>query len=132
MFYTWLETYDRDEKAHEPVEAPVANEMHVVGACDCILLGRSPQLQGVYDLRDTLGPLYDKMIFTEKPLAEYELEDMQNLVTALQPEFQNMHMHTVGVGYGVTWRASVCGGSRGSESGWRCVGSRRARCQTRH
>jgi len=123
VFYTWLETYDRGEKAREPVEAPVANEMHVVGACVCILLGRSPQLQGAYDLRDTLGPLYDKMIFTEKPLAEYELEDLQNLVTALQPEFPNMHMHTVGVGYGVTWRASVCGGSRGSESGWLCNGS---------
>ena len=101
MFYTWLETYDRDEKAHEPVEAPVANEMHVVGACDCILLGRSPQLQGVYDLRDTLGPLYDKMIFTEKPLAEYKLEDLQNLVTAMQLEFTNMHKYTVGVGYSV-------------------------------
>ena len=101
VFYTWLETYDRGEKAREPVEAPVANEMHVVGACVCILLGRSPQLQGVYDLRDTLGPLYDKMIFTEKPLAGYELEDLQNLVTALQLEFPNMHAYTVGVGYSV-------------------------------
>jgi hypothetical protein len=101
VFYTWLETYDRGEKAREPVEAPVANEMHVVGACVCILLGRSPQLQGAYDLRDTLGPLYDKMIFTEKPLAEYKLEDLQNLVTAMQLEFTNMHKYTVGVGYSV-------------------------------
>ena len=37
VFYTWLETYDRGEKVREPVEAPVANKMHVVGACVCIL-----------------------------------------------------------------------------------------------
>ena len=36
-----------------------------MGSCVCVLLGRSPQLQGEYDLRKSLGPLYSKIIFCD-------------------------------------------------------------------
>jgi hypothetical protein len=99
VLYNWLEKYDRGEHAREPVEAPVANDMHVVGACVCVLLGRSPQLQGAYDLRGVLGALYSRMIFVEKRLEVYDLEDLQALVTAVQLEFPAMYEYTVGEGY---------------------------------
>ena len=99
VLYGWLETVDRGGPACEPAEAPVANEMHVVGACVCVLLARSPQLRGAYDLRRVLGPLYSRMIFVEKDLAVYELEDLQALVTAIQLEFPGMYEYTVGRGH---------------------------------
>ena len=80
VLYSWVEEYDRGAALHEPPEAPLANDMHLMGACVCVLLGRSPQLQGEYDLRKSLGPLYSKIIFTEKTLDAYDLEDLQKKV----------------------------------------------------
>ena len=99
VLYNWLEMYDRGGHAREPVETPVANDMHVVGACVCVLLGRSPQLQGAYDLRGVLGALYSRMIFVEKRFEVYDLEDLQALVTTVQIEFPAMYQYTVGKGY---------------------------------
>lgn len=96
VFVAWLESYDRGAKVYEPAEAPVANEMHVVGACVCVLLARSPQLQDAYDLRAALGPLYNKMVFSEKDFAQYDLQDLQNLVTAMQLEFPGMFTYAGG------------------------------------
>ena len=37
------------------------------------------------------GSLYDKMIFAEKSIEEYSLDDLQNLVTVLQLELAHMY-----------------------------------------
>jgi hypothetical protein len=99
VLYAWVEEYDRGAALHEPPEAPLANDMHLMGACVCVLLGRSPQLQGEYDLRKSLGPLYSKIIFTEKPLDAYDVEDLQNMVVALQLEFPSIYTYREGQGY---------------------------------
>ena len=99
VLYSWIEEYDRGAPLHEPPEAPLANDMHLMGACVCVLLGRSPQLQGEYDLRKSLGPLYSKIIFTEKTLDAYDLEDLQNMVVALQLEFPSIYTYKESQGY---------------------------------
>lgn len=99
VFYAWVQQYDRGASLHEPAEAPLANDMHVVGACVCVLLGRSPQLQGGYDLRKSLGPLYGQIVLTEKAVAAFDLEDLQNTVAALQLEFTRMYTYNAGQGY---------------------------------
>ena len=99
VLYSWVEEYDRGAPLHEPPEAPLANDMHLMGACVCVLLGRSPQLQEAYDLRESLGPLYSKIIFTEKTLDAYDLEDLQNMVVALQLEFPSIYAYRESQGY---------------------------------
>jgi hypothetical protein len=63
------------------------------------MIGLSPQLQGEYDLRKSLGPLYSKIIFTEKTLDAYDLEDLQNMVVALQLEFPSIYAYRESQGY---------------------------------
>lgn len=99
VFDMWVEDTDRGAPLREPPEAPVANDMHVVGACLCVLLGRSPQLKETSSLRSSLGALHDSVILTETPLDQYSLDDVQNAVAALQLEFTRMYSYSVGEGY---------------------------------
>jgi hypothetical protein len=99
VFDSWVEDIDRGARLHEPADAPLANDMHVVGACVCVLLGRSPQLQGACSLRGSLGAQHDAIILTETPLHEYTLDDVQNAVAALQLEFTRLYAYAPGEGY---------------------------------
>jgi hypothetical protein len=99
VFDTWLEDYDRGAPLHEPPEAPLANDMHIVGACVCVLLGRSPQLCAASGLRESLGGVHNSIILSETPLAEFSLDDVQNAVAALQLEFTRLYEYAEGKGY---------------------------------
>lgn len=99
VFFSWVQEHDRGASLYEPAEAPLANDMHVVGACVCVLLGRSPQLQGEYDLRKSLGPLYAQIVLADKAVSAFDLEDLQNTVVALQLEFTRMYTYDAGQGY---------------------------------
>lgn len=99
VFHAWVENLNRGAPLHEPPDAPVANDMHVVGACLCVLLGRSPQLKETRSLRDSLGELHDSIILTQTPLDLYSLDDIQNTVAALQLEFNRLYTYSVGTGY---------------------------------
>jgi len=99
VFDSWVEDVDRGARLNEPADAPLANDMHVVGACVCVLLGRSPQLQGACSLRESLGAQHDAIILAETPLHEYTLDDVQNAVAALQLEFTRLYAYAPGEGY---------------------------------
>jgi len=83
----WAEDYDRGDKV-DPEDG--CNLMHLVGAALCVLLHRS-ELGAAFDLRAALGPAAPRVMLSEKRLADHDVEELQNLVTALQLEFGTLY-----------------------------------------
>ena len=79
----WAEDYDRGDKV-DPEDG--CNLMHLVGAGLCVLLHRS-EFGADFDMRAALGPAAARVLLCEKRLAEHDVEELQNLLTALQLEF---------------------------------------------
>lgn len=85
----WSEDYDRGEKQDA---ADGCNQMHLVGAGLCVLLHRCADLGAAeYDLRGALGRAGGRVLLCDKLLAEYDIEELQQLVTALQLEFTSLY-----------------------------------------
>jgi hypothetical protein len=83
----WAEDYDRGDKL-DPEDG--CNLMHLVGAALCVLLHRS-ELGADFDLRAALGPAAPRVLLCDKRLADHDVEELQNLVTALQLEFGTLY-----------------------------------------
>ena len=83
----WAEDYDRGDKL-DPEDG--CNLMHLVGAALCVLLHRS-ELGAAFDLRAALGPAAPRVLLCDKRLADLDVEELQNLVTALQLEFGTLY-----------------------------------------
>ena len=85
----WAQDYDRAEKVDSE---DGCNKMHVLGLALCVLLHRCPELAPAeYDLRAALGPSSSRVMLSSKPLLEHDIEELQNLVTALQLEFTTLY-----------------------------------------
>jgi hypothetical protein len=85
----WAQDYDRAEKVDSE---DGCNKMHVLGLALCVLLHRCPELAPAkYDLRAALGPCCARVMLCTKPLLEHDIEELQNLVTALQLEFTTLY-----------------------------------------
>jgi hypothetical protein len=85
----WAQSYDRAEKTDAE---DGCNKMHVLGLALCVLLQRCPQLAPEeYDLRAALGPCGARVMLSSKPLHEHDIQELQNLVTALQLEFTTLY-----------------------------------------
>jgi len=83
----WAEDFDRGDRV-DPDDG--CNMMHMVGAALCVLLHRS-EPGADFDLRAALGPAAARVVFCEKALADYDVEELQNLVSALQLEFATLY-----------------------------------------
>jgi len=85
----WAQSYNRAEK----IDAKDGcNKMHVLGLALCVLLHRCPQLAPAeYDLCAALGPCSARVMLCSKPLLEHDIQELQNLVTALQLEFTTLY-----------------------------------------
>jgi hypothetical protein len=85
----WAQDYDRAEKLDSE---DGCNKMHVLGLALCVLLHRCPELAPAeYDLRAALGASCARIMLSTKPLLEHDIEELQNLVTALQLEFTTLY-----------------------------------------
>jgi hypothetical protein len=85
----WSEDYDRGERQDA---ADGCNQMHLVGAALCVLLHRYAALGAAeYDLRGALVRAGGRVLLCDKLLAEYDIEELQHLVTALQLEFTSLY-----------------------------------------
>lgn len=94
----WSEDYDRGERQDA---ADGCNQMHLVGAALCVLLHRCAALGvGQYDLRGALGTAWGRVLLCDKMLADYDIEELQHLVTALQLEFTSLYARDEAVGEG--------------------------------
>jgi hypothetical protein len=83
----WAGDYDRGDKA-DPEDG--CNLMHLVGAALCVLLHKS-KLGADFDLRTALGSASGRVLLCDKRLADHDIEELQNLVTALQLEFRSLY-----------------------------------------
>jgi hypothetical protein len=85
----WAQSYNRAEK----IDAKDGcNKMHVLGLALCVLLHRCPQLAPAeYDLCAALGPSSARVMLCSKALLEHDIQELQNLVTALQLEFTALY-----------------------------------------
>jgi hypothetical protein len=86
---TWAQEYHRAEK----VDAEDGcNTMHVLGVALCVLLHQCAELVPVeYDLRVALGPASAHVMLSSKRLIDHDIQELQNLVTALQLEFATLY-----------------------------------------
>jgi hypothetical protein len=85
----WAEDFDRGEK-QDPADS--CNKMHLVGASLCVLLHRSQKLDTPgYNLRRALGRTAGRVLLCDKELMDYDIEELQHLVTALQIEFASLY-----------------------------------------
>jgi hypothetical protein len=92
----WSEDYDRGER-QDPADG--CNQMHLVGAALCVLLHRCAALGAAeFDLRGALGRAGGRVLLCDKLLAEYDIEELQHLVTALQLEFTSLYALDEAVG----------------------------------
>jgi hypothetical protein len=64
--------------------------MHLVGDTLCMLLHRS-EFGAAFDLRAALGPAAPRVLLCDKCLADHDVEELQNLFTALQLEFGTLY-----------------------------------------
>lgn len=95
---TWAEEFDRGEKLDAE---DGCNYAHLLGAGLCVLLHNSDDLGAAnYDLREALGHVQQRVLVCERRLAEYDIEDVQNVVTALQLEFASLYRLDTGAGTG--------------------------------
>ena len=86
---TWAQEYNRAEKVDA---ADCLNTMHVLGLALCVLLHRCPELVPVeYDLREALGPASARVMLSSKRLIDHDIQELHNLVTALQLEFATLY-----------------------------------------
>ena len=86
---SWAQDYDRAEKLDAE---DGCNRMHVLGLALCVLLHRCSELAPAeYDLREALGPCSGRVMLCSKPLVDHDIEELQNLVTALQLEFASLY-----------------------------------------
>lgn len=87
----WVENQDRSAKLDAE---DGCSDMHVLGAALCVLLHRREVADAnaaEFDLRATLGAAAARVILSEKRLAQYDIEDIHALVTALQLEFASLY-----------------------------------------
>jgi hypothetical protein len=85
----WAQHYDRGEKI-DPKDG--TNKMHVLGMALCVLLHRCQELAITgYDLRAALGSCSARVMLCNKALEDHDIQDLQNLVTALQLEFTSLY-----------------------------------------
>ena len=84
----WSQEYDRAEK----VDVDGCNQMHVIGVSLCVLMNRCAELeQDSYDLRQAMGTASERVLLCDKQLCDYDIQEVQNLVTALQLEFSTLY-----------------------------------------
>ena len=84
----WSQEYDRAEK----VDSDKCNRMHVIGGSLCVLLHRCSGLeQATYDLHKAFGNAGGRVLLCDKQLQDYDIQELQNLVTALQLEFCSLY-----------------------------------------
>lgn len=80
----WSQEYNRAEKVDS---CDGCNQMHVVGIALCVLLNGCSELGETYDLHAALGHAGERVLLSDKQLQDYNIQELQNLVTALQLEF---------------------------------------------
>jgi hypothetical protein len=104
----WTEEFDRGEK-QDPADG--CNKMHLVGASLCVLLHRSQKLEAPgYNLRRALGRTAGRVLLCDKQLVDYDIEELQHLVTALQLEFASLYsLEDAGTGGGAEGEDSSAG-----------------------
>lgn len=87
----WATEFDRGKKLESPHDM---NQMHVVGMALGVLFSRQLTLNNYkqHDLRSILGSFHDSVCLVDKDLTEYRFEEVQNILTAIQLEFQKMYV----------------------------------------
>ena len=90
LLFFWATEFDRGSSLAKPHNV---NRMHVVGMALAVLAHRQSQLlhPSHSHLKELLRRSYDNIVLSDKPWAEYKLDDLQNILTALQFEFETLY-----------------------------------------
>ena len=84
----WSQDYNRAEKVDS---SDGCNKMHVVGITLCVLLKRCSELGETYYLHAALGHARERVLLRDKQLQDYNIQELQNLVTVMQLEFGTLY-----------------------------------------
>lgn len=91
LIQTWLNDFDRGAKM-ELLENNMTNQMHIFGMGLCCLLSEhNDRLNITFELKHFLNQWVSKLILTDQETSKFEIEDIHNVVCALQLHFEQFY-----------------------------------------